>query len=382
MNEKFIILNASNLHGGGAVQVAVSLISELGHLSVKEKMILVLSSAVVRECERNGANLNSFHSMHEINVFGLTFFHGKICKIFSEADVVFTVFGPLYLNCRVKKSIVGFAQPWILYPFSEAFGALPASKRVLVRLKYAVQRYFFRAHSDMLIVEAEHARKRLAYLFPKLPVAEVPNALNGVFLDALPIAEGDARSKMFAVASKSEKHIILGHVGRAYSHKNLAILPAVQQNLWERYRVKATIRTTLNQTEWAAQTEEFRSKIENVGPLSLQECVSFYQDIDGVIFPSLLECFSAAPLEAMAMRLPLFASDRNFVRDFCQDIPFYFDPLDPCSIADAIMQCVDMPPEALASRLERGVQHILNRPTAKGRALRISEILTSFSQRD
>jgi glycosyltransferase involved in cell wall biosynthesis len=58
--------------------------------------------------------------------------------------------------------------------------------------------------------------------------------------------------------------------------------------------------------------------------------------MDAVIFPSLLECFSATPLEAMVMGKPLFASDRPFNREVCHSHAHYFDPLSPASAATAI----------------------------------------------
>ena len=56
----------------------------------------------------------------------------------------------------------------------------------------------------------------------------------------------------------------------------------------------------------------------------------------GVIFPSLLECFSATPIEAMIMKKPVFASDRLFVRQSCDGFVNYFDPNSPESIAKSI----------------------------------------------
>ena len=213
-----IVLNASNLRGGGAVQVAVSLISELLHMPIKGDIVLILSSVVFRECTAIGVDFKDFRALHQIDHFGFKPFNKGLQKIFRGADLVFTVFGPLYLWRRPKISVVGFAQPWILYPGSEAYQALPRSKRAVTRLKYAAQQYFFRRNSNMMIVEAEHAQKRLAALFPNLPVVVVPNALNGVFLDAISSDRSKALAKPVLPPHHSVRHVTLGHVGRAYSH--------------------------------------------------------------------------------------------------------------------------------------------------------------------
>jgi glycosyltransferase involved in cell wall biosynthesis len=207
----------------------------------------------------------------------------------------------------------------------------------------------------------------------------VANALNAVFLRAIASLPDDTPAKaQIGSKARDEKKITLGFVGRAYSHKNIDVLPGVRRALRERYGVDAAIKVTLNDDEWAAQTQEFRSEIENSGSMSLKDLVEFYRSVDGVVFPSLLECFSVTPLEAMAMGLPLYASDRAFVRDSCGDLPFYFDPLDPVSIADAVGRSLALSGDVLAARLRASRVHVLSLPTATERAKKMIELLFSF----
>ena len=84
---------------------------------------------------------------------------------------------------------------------------------------------------------------------------------------------------------------------------------------------------TLTNEEWLKRDDRFHAYVDNVGSISIAQCPSFYNLLDGVIFPSLLECFSATPIEAMIMKKPVFASDRLFVKQACEDFVNYFDPI-------------------------------------------------------
>ncbi|WP_291133842.1 glycosyltransferase [Erythrobacter sp.] len=361
------------------MQVATSIVDELSQSGLASNIYLALSSVVLESCLKIGADLTVFRHVEIVDIRGFEPLNLKLDNLIKEADIVFTVFGPLYSVRKARKSIVGFAQPWIIYPKNEAYFKLPFGQRTKLRVKYFVQWLAFVRNSNLLLVEADHVRERLKVLAPEKHVLVVPNALNAVFREAIEkspytvprIAQLNPR------VSKTER-IKLGYVGRAYSHKNIEILPKVRAALREKYGLIVEIEVTLDDNEWAAQTEDFRREIRNVGSMSLRELVDFYGSLDGVLFPSLLECFSATPLEAMAMGLPLFASNRDFVRDFCEDYPFYFDPLDPESIADAVASSLDLPYDVLQARLEASRAHVLSLPTATDRAKRLMELLRSL----
>lgn len=54
------------------------------------------------------------------------------------------------------------------------------------------------------------------------------------------------------------------------------------------------------------------------------------------ILPSLFEGFGIAPMEAMAAGMPVLLSDLEVFREIGEDVPIYFDPASPTSIALAI----------------------------------------------
>lgn len=359
MNFK-VLINASNLHSGGGVQVATSFVSELLDLDVAGLDIQVwISSEVASSLESIGIDSASRTDIYIKNMYGISAFFSEVRSKVLEFDLVFTVFGPNYWNVKGPINLVGFAQPWILD--DSVYKLLPPINRFKSRVKFFLQKIFFKS-ADAFIVELEHVRDCIYKkgIAEKGSVYVVYNCISSLYLKPeawMPLEKSIIR-----------KGFNIGFVGRDYLHKNTVILPVVKRLLSEDYNIEVEFFVTLTDLEWASKSEDFRSSISNVGSLSVAQCPSFYHAMDAIIFPSLLECFSATPLEAMAMKKPLFASDRRFVRDVCGDFAFYFDPLDPDNVANVIARYVTHTHGKDVERLALGREHAINFSSAKARA--------------
>lgn len=361
MCKEYFCVNASNLHVGGGVQVAVSFLEELARMSVNEAVVSVLVSSEIEQNLSDQAKLGLAHQgLKVIDVFGLDLFNFRARSAMSSCKTVFTVFGPIYRYRPTFKTIVGFAQPWIIYPDNECYAMLPLMQRLKTRLKYWVQGLFFK-RADVLVVELEHVKKGLIRTLgiPAERIYVVHNCISSIYLD---------ESMWQAVyVPKNEGFLRLGFLGRNYIHKNTAIFPAIAAALEHQHGLKARFYVTFTEQEWAACPPDFHAVCINVGPLSVAQCPRFYQALDAVVFPSLLEGFSATPLEAMAMEKPLFASDRPFNRDVCQGHAHYFDPLSPASAAQAIARFfLSGGPNLVALQAAR--EHAINFSSPKQRA--------------
>ncbi len=128
------------------------------------------------------------------------------------------VFGPLYRLRTSIPCIVGFAQPWIIYPDNEIASAMSRLARWRTRLKFAVQSLFFRK-ADLLLVELEHVRRRLDTLgiAAESRVSVVRNCLSAIY--------GDPARWQQAPQLAPTGGFRLGFVGRDYAHKNTRIFP-------------------------------------------------------------------------------------------------------------------------------------------------------------
>ncbi|HZJ97858.1 MAG TPA: glycosyltransferase family 4 protein [Oligella sp.] len=362
MLKKNVLINASNLHLGGGVQVAISFINELSRIKSETiEFHVVCSTEVNKALVKAGTDTSKFSSYQVYDVYGFGASSIKFSRLFSGFDAIFTVFGPDYRLGSQKNTLVGFAQPWIVYPDNEVFLSLSLLSKLKIKLKLLVQIFFYKK-AGMLVVELPHVKQGVVNrsIANKDRIKVVHNSVSSLYFQ--PGCWEDVG------VEPSKDAFNLGFVGRDYSHKNLKILPEVKAILSRDYSLDVRFFVTLSQKEWAVKSPLFKSSVSTVGELSVAQCPVFYQKMDGVIFPSLLECFSATPLEAMAMERPLFASDRGFVRDVCEDYAYYFDPLSPASAAAVIANYINNIKGFDGERLKEASAYARSFSSAKGRA--------------
>lgn len=369
-----VLINAANLHVGGGVQVAASFIIELsrmvGLLNSCEIFVYV-SSAVDENLTAVGFNKVGYRNYRVFNVYGIEALKPNVAKKYYGYDLVFTIFGPLYLPRPVPNHVVGFAQPWIIYPNNEVSSRLTIWQKFKLWLKYHIQWWFFK-RSERLVVELYHVKKRLVGLknFPAHRIDVVSNCVSEVYFDRNKWAQ---LTKGFDF---EENVINIGYVTRDYPHKNLNFLVDVSRELKRISNYKYRFFVTLTNNEWISRDSDFKECVTNVGPLNVAQCPTFYEAMDAVFFPSLLECFSATPLEAMVMKRPLFASNREFVRDSCLDNAVYFDPLD----AQEAAKCIDSwfggnDSESKNIKVNRAHKHVMSLPNNGDRATAYIDII-------
>jgi glycosyltransferase involved in cell wall biosynthesis len=113
----------------------------------------------------------------------------------------------------------------------------------------------------------------------------------------------------------------------------------------------------------------------SVGPIRVDQCPAFYQLLDGLVFPSLLECFSASPIEAMKMNIPVFASNYPFITDATKNAAIYFDALDAKSIAESIANTF-ADPSLMEIKRDLGSALVKRLPSAKDRAYSYLNIIS------
>lgn len=364
-----VLINCSNLHNGGGVAVATSVVdclSQMDHCGLT--LSVLLSTAVERNLRELGTDMRAFECIETRNFHGVAALSQGLDQAFKGYDLVFSIFGPAYFIRRNTRHLFGFAQPNIIYPSN----VLTANMTLWVRwyrwVKFELQAYFF-SRADELVVELEHVKLGLArrHLFSGKPVHVVHSAVHSVFSDS---------SKWTPLNLPGKPGCLrLGVISRNYAHKNLAILADVKDILQRTYGREVDIFVTFTVEEWMACDARFRRVIHNVGGLSLSQCPTFYAAMDGVVFPSLLECFSAVPIESMTMERPLFASNLSFIRDVCGEHCQYFDPLVATDIAQVIDAYFRLPINVQREWCSAARAHVLRYPGPEERALNYLHVI-------
>jgi glycosyltransferase involved in cell wall biosynthesis len=93
-----------------------------------------------------------------------------------------------------------------------------------------------------------------------------------------------------------------------------------------------------------------------------------YVNTDGLVFPSLNETSSSAPLEAMSLRRPVIATDAEFMRRMTAGKAFYVDFGHPLDTANAVDRATS---GELSSRrmIEDAYDWVSSRGTVRQQAL-------------
>jgi glycosyltransferase involved in cell wall biosynthesis len=175
---------------------------------------------------------------------------------------------------------------------------------------------------------------------------------------------------------QSNRQFTLGYICRDYPHKNVDFLLPLGFHLDAICGVgKFRLLVTLNDQEWSSKSFDFKSRIENVGALRVSDCPGFYSALDGVVFPSQLECFSATPIEAMFMRVPVFSSNLRFISDIFGDKVVYIDLDDPLRSAKIISSWFGLSFSSRSEFTDRARAFVEKLPSAKSRAREYLKII-------
>jgi glycosyltransferase involved in cell wall biosynthesis len=326
------IVYASNLHYGGGVQVATSTILDLSmNEDIAKDIHIFVSNKVNTNLIKTNFNSNSFYKYDIVDHYGILsiFKNESILKI--KCIGLFVIFGPFYSISKPNNLIQGFANPWIVNPNNDVLKKFSLFLKTFTYFKLEIQKYFFQ-RSSLLFVEDQYVKNELLKIFKwendKIKV--IPNNISDIYSKPNLWQDINFNFKPFS------KTIKIGFLGRNYPHKNTKVLPKVKFILNKKYQLNCDFFVTFSNIEWNKTNTIFKKNIINVGELTLLQCPIFYQNMDAIIFPSLLECFSITPIEALFMEKPLFASDRYFIKNICKNFPFYFDPNDPEDIAKSI----------------------------------------------
>jgi len=364
-----ILINAANLHNGGAIQVALSFLNELKNLDTSKYSLLVSSSIHKELLGLNfpSQKFNSYVVHDAIGIYSL--FDIKYQQFLQKYFKVFTIFGPIYSWFRINNSISGFAQPWIIYPNNELNKSYSIYLKLFLKIKFKLQWFFFK-RNEILVVELNHVQDRLIELYNFSNTYVVNNCVSSIFFNKKYWEEIKFKRPDF--------DIVIGVPSRDYPHKNLDILPEVSEILSNFYKMSLKFVVTLNEKEWNLKSRKFRQTVANAGPLLVIQCPHFYKMLDGVILPSLLECFSATPIEAISLSKPVFVSDKLFNRQSCEEHAVYFNPQDSADIAQKIFQYYNLDLDIRMKKLDQAFSFSKKFCNPSDRAINYVKIIDSI----
>lgn len=359
-----LLINTSNLGGGGGVQVALSFINECKSYT-DIRFHVILGRMVYSQIDIDNFPSNfSFYIIKESPSSLKTHFKvvSKLKKLEKKInpDCTFTVFGPSYWKPN-SYHVMGFALGHYLYPESPFFRTQSFVSKMKFVIRGTIFKYLFRKDAQSYIVETEDANQRLRSFLDRKNVHTVSNSYSSLYLET-----DTATDFHFEKQDESLKRLVC--ISSYYPHKNLAIINPVVRILLKmginNFRFVLTLPKEICESVFDKDVQDY---IENVGPISAKQCVSLYKACDFVFMPSLLETFSAVYPEGMISRKPILTSDLSFARYLCKDAALYFNPLDPEDISRKIIE-VMMDESKQNKLINAGLRQVMQFPSAKKRA--------------
>ena len=225
------------------------------------------------------------------------------------------------------RQFIRFADPNFVY--SKRFhGKLTLWQRMRYVILFHQLRWSLRT-ARIVYCQTETMSDRLRQYFEvNAQIKVLPNCLP---IDSTCCGDGDA---VPAAIQEREGKFRLFCLARYYPHKNLErIVDVFSKYRQELMDVVVYLTIDADQHRGAKRllrrikTEGLDQMVVNVGPISQRDIGSYFRNCHGLLFPTLLESFSASYLEAMYFGLPIITSDVDFARDVCGDAAIYCKPI-------------------------------------------------------
>ena len=333
-----VLINTASTFKGGSVQVAASILSECKDIDDCEFAVVLGPglSEFVREKDFT-QNFRFFRLRYRPAQRVLSFRKsGKDLAEFESSfnpDVVFTTSGPSYWRPRAPH-LRGFNLPHYLYPDSPYFRRiLSPFERLRWRAKSTLIRHYTKGFADALVVQTDDVNQRLRQWIGSERVYTVPNTISRAYLAAQ--QNNSAEPGLHSADANVFRLLVLSGY---YRHKNLEIINDIVDLMREHGISDIRFTMTLPERDFENTILlENRDWVDNVGPQSPDDCPVLYEMSDALFLPSLLECFSANYVEAMAMHRPIITTDLGFARTICSNAALYYEPLDPRAALSKIL---------------------------------------------
>lgn len=339
-----VLVNATPLVRGGAIQVAVSIIRESIQDPAAGDWQFLVSPQIARNLSGTcDSSQRRFHVLEHspARSWRTRRQMAELERVLSP-DAVFSIFGPTFVRFKAPH-LMGVGNGWVTHPSRLALqsipGLLPRAGR-MVRSWYAGH---WLSCADSWVAETETARRGLISRFhlPDSKVAVVANTCGSHYLaDRPPPPFPGPRTTVRILCFAS-----------AYPHKCLDLIPdfaVALRNRLPQLSFEFVLTLPQNEAVWkrirtSAAAAGVENHIQNVGVVPIADGPALYQSCHISFLPTVLETFSATYPESMAMGLPIVTSDLDFARDTCGDAAAYFAPRNAEAAATAIAGLLENP---------------------------------------
>lgn len=224
---------------------------------------------------------------------------------------------------------------------------------------YTAERFLAR-HTDILITinEEDYKRAKSFHLRSGGKAWKIPG--EGLRTERFPVVTEEKRRELRRRLGLGEEEFFLLSVGELSGNKNhremIRLMPGLQERLGEKKVIYGICGDGFYREELEEMVEEMGLQ-ESVKLYGYQpEIADYLACADCLVFPSVREGLGMVALEAMAMGVPVAASDNRGTREYMKDGQngYLCDVKKPESFIDAIEKISRMEPGERASMGEEG----------------------------
>lgn len=327
-----ILINCSNLSGGGGGQVADSVCSYLNVFP--QHHFVVVCSCALKDISSKVSGYNNVECLffnypkrdYKSLITGRNdYLDGVVAR--KQIDCVLTVFGPMKWLPRCPH-VCGFALAQLVIPESPYFQQMTIIQRIKSNISICLDSFLFRRGTRHLYSENPFISKRVELKFRGSEVRTITNNYNQIF---------DNRILEKYIELDSFDGISILTLASPYPHKNLSLSIGIARYLRKHYpdfRFRFVL--SINKEDLPLFEKSLEESFVFLGKVAIEECPSLYEQCDIAFVPTLIECFTAMYAEAMRMGVPIVTTDLPFARGLCQDAAVYYQALSAEKAAEII----------------------------------------------
>ena len=270
-------------------------------------------------------------------------------------DLIYSILAPSYLFFRTTE-VMRFTYPWMTNPNEYANRLLTQKERIRMKLHDFVVKFFLR-RCKYFITQTNTAKKGISTI-TKIPLQNIC-----VINNTLP----EAFYREVKTTDKTDDNINVACIGGPSVHKNFDIIPDVLDCLVNNYKIKNCVfHVTIPESDyvWNVILKKLKVKglekhVVNYGKVSQSKLAAIYRKCSISYLPSLLEVFSATPLESMFFNLSIVATNFDFNTEVIGNAGVYCIPMDPQDAAARINDVINN--SALRKQLSQASEKVLKR---------------------
>lgn len=287
----------------------------------------------------------------------------------------FTIFMPLFLMYIRANKVINFSDVPIfthinqIYHFDWPYAILNQTEDnigdigIIRKLKCKIHDFGLR-YVNLTIVQTDFVGKRFIKKYGNKPIIKIPSFFGPPFQ----LSHSLVLSSKPQIRCTKDKYFKIIYPADFYPHKNFSLILNLAR-LIKKQDLPITIYLTLrlNHTNKLQrlffnmiESEKLGGIIMNSGYIDHNLIPSIFNQFDAVFFPSRVETLGLPYVEAMYLKMPIFAADIEVAHEMCSDAAYYFNPNSANSALLIICEFLKSSNEQIYSNIENGFQLSMN----------------------